>query len=366
MLRSPNFWVAVVILLAAALWFVPGLVTGEDLVEPAKTLAQANTENEALADDFPPTKVRGRVSVATNKQRTQRLSGITENKRTVVVRAEVGGLVTERLVEKGDTVREGQPLCALERKEREARVEEAKDALREALLEFDGQTALKTSGLQIERQIAAAQSRVTQAKTQLIRNELDLERSTINAPFPGFIEEVAAEAGDLLQPGAACVTLIDLDPMKVVAQVSENNVHQFIVGTKAQAQLPSGRVIEGTVSFVGQQSDETTRTFQVEALVDNSDFSIRSGLTADLLVPLQTYLAHQVPTALLSLDAEGTIGVRVVDNLDQVKFQQVEIVTEDENGVWVTGLPNVITLITVGQDFVTEGESVEVEYEDEI
>ena len=363
---SRNFWVALVILVIAIAWFAVDFLTPDEIVASDKTLAQINAETEALAEDLPAAKVRAKVSIAQEKQRISSLSGRTENKRTVIVRAEVGGLVLERAVELGDRVQDGDSLCVLEQDEREARVREARDLLREMKLEYAGQTSLRNSGLQIERQIAAAKARVTQAEATLLQREKELARATIKAPFSGFVEETHVEAGDLLQAGAPCVTLIDLDPMKVIAQVSEKEIHHFEIGTQAEARLPSGETIIGTVTFVGQQSNANTRTFTVEVLVENADFSIRSGLTAELLIPLDSFRAHKVPVSLIGINDEGRLGIRTVGDASRVQFKPISIVTEDDDGVWVTGLPEISTLITVGQDFVVPGEIVEVVFEDEI
>ena len=360
---SRNLWFALGIAVIAAAWFAVDFFTPEEIVASDRTLAQINAEAAELVKDQPPTKVRGRVSTAETKRRISKLSGRTENKRTVIVRSEVSGLLTERTVELGDSVKRGQALCILEQDEREARVREARDLLREAQLEYIGQRALRDDGLQIERVIAAAKARVTQTEAQLLMNKTDLERATIKAPFDGFIEETHVETGDLLQPGSACVTLIDLDPMKVVVQASEKDVHFFKLGTEAEAQLPSGDLISGTVTFIGQQSANATRTFTVEFMVDNSDFSIRSGLTTEILIPLEEYEAHKIPTALLGINDTGDLGLRLVDDSNRVDFRPITIVSEEDDGVWVTGLPKIATLITVGQDFVIPGEEVEIEYD---
>ena len=139
---SRNFWVAIVILLIAIAWFSYDFLTPEEIVASDRTLADVNAESAAMVEDLPATKVRAKVSVAQEKQRMSSLSGRTENKRTVTVRAEVGGLVLDRTVELGDRVTEGEPLCVLEQDEREARVLEAEDLLREMKLEYAGQTSL--------------------------------------------------------------------------------------------------------------------------------------------------------------------------------------------------------------------------------
>ncbi len=46
-----------------------------------------------------------------------------------------------------------------------------------------------------------------------------------------------------------------------------------------------------------------------------------------------------------------------------MEFHRVEIVEDDVDGVWITGLPDIATLITVGQELVVPGEMVEIDFE---
>jgi multidrug efflux system membrane fusion protein len=49
--------------------------------------------------------------------------------------------------------------------------------------------------------------------------------------------------------------------------------------------------------------------------------------------------------------------VRVVES-GIVRFKPVQIVSDGPDGMWVTGVPNGTTVITVGQEFVSEGSRV--------
>ena len=70
-------------------------------------------------------------------------------------------------------------------------------------------------------------------------------------------------------------------------------------------------------------------------------------------------LAQRVSPALFALDDRGEIGIRVIDENNIVHFHSVQIISEDPDGVWVTGLPNETNLITVGQEMVVAGERVD-------
>ena len=59
------------------------------------------------------------------------------------------------------------------------------------------------------------------------------------------------------------------------------------------------------------------------------------------------------------MDDSGGYGIRLIDEDNIVTFYTVKLVAEDEDGVWVTGLPNVSDVITVGQELVVPGERVD-------
>lgn len=69
-------------------------------------------------------------------------------------------------------------------------------------------------------------------------------------------------------------------------------------------------------------------------------------------------MAHNVSPASLSLSDTGAIGAKIVDNDDIVQFIEVQIVSDTATGVWLTGLPPNVELITVGQELVFAGQQV--------
>ena len=69
--------------------------------------------------------------------------------------------------------------------------------------------------------------------------------------------------------------------------------------------------------------------------------------------------AHFISSAVLTLDAQGRVGVKSVDDANRVDFHPVSLVKTRADGVWVSGLPERIRVIDQGQGFVAEGEAVE-------
>ena len=152
--------------------------------------------------------------------------------------------------------------------------------------------------------------------------------------------------------GDPVASLVDLDPVLVVGQVSERDIGRLQVGGSGVARLMTGEKVEGRIRYIAKVADPVTRTFRVELEVANPDAALRDGITAEVVLPGPSVLAHRVSPAVLSLGDAGDIGVKIVDADQTVRFLPVQIVEQGEDGLWLLGLPDQVTLITVGQDFV--------------
>ena len=354
---------AFIIAVATIAWLASGQFGAGPDEATRLSITDRNDRASAAVEDRAPSRVRARISTAVEQTAFARVRGRTENKRTVDVRAETVGRVVARPVELGDRVATGDALCHLSMDDRAARLVEAQAAVRQAHIEYRGTLRLKSAGLQSETAIAAAGARLAATRAGLESIELDIARTRVRAPFRGMVEITHVEVGDYVQPGAACVTLVDLDPMLLVGQITERDVARIRVGEQAFGELATGERLSGSIGFIGQQADPTTRTYRVEIEVPNADYALRSGITADILIAAETSPAHHVSPALFALDDEGAVGIRLVDGNDRVAFRRVEILRDEAEGVWVTGLPEVATIITVGHEFVVPGEALDIDFE---
>ena len=352
---------ALVITAVVAIWLLSGFLTAEEGVSEHPSLADANALLAGRADDEAPTSVRAKIIHARTRPEQITVRGRTENKRTVAVRAETQGRVVARPVERGDRVESGDLLCRIAVEDRQARVTQGKEGVNQARLEYLGSLKLKDRGFQSATAIAQARARLATAQAQLEAATLDLERTYIRAPFDGIVEDVELEVGDYAPSGTACARIVDLDPMLLVGQIAERDVYRVSVGLPAAGRLATGAEVSGPISFVGQQAEPETRTYRLEITVPNPDYALRSGVTTEIDIRVGELLAHKITPALFALDDEGRLGVRIVDADQRVRFQHVDVVADDHDGAWVTGLPWETTLITVGQEYVVAGERVAVE-----
>ena len=356
-MRSTYLWaVGIAVLLLA--WLASGQLNQEPVVfDPS--IAERNEQDLNQLNDQTPTRVRVVQSQAQLKTRYASVRGKTQNKRTVKVRTEIQGRVVNRAVERGQSVAANQLLCGLSVDDRQAALVESQQRVNQARIDYDGAKQLRAKGYNSESAIAAAKANLATARAELKRRDLALRKTEIRAPFAGFVEDVHLEIGDYAQPGTACATLVDLNPMLLVGRVSERVVLNIEPGIEAVGELADRSEVRGPITVVGQQDDPATRTYAIEVEIDNESGKLRSGMTTQIRIPVEEAFAHKISPALFSLDNEGGYGVRVVNNDDRVEFYSVTIVAEDEDGVWVSGLPNTSNIITVGQELVISGERVD-------
>ena len=356
-MRSTYLWAAGIAVLLLA-WLASGQLNQEPVVfDPS--IAERNEQDLNQLNDQTPTRVRVVQSQAQLKTRYASVRGKTQNKRTVQVSTEIQGRVVNRAVERGQSVAANQLLCRLSVDDRQAALVESQQRVNQAKIDYDGAKQLRAKGYNSESAIAAAKANLASARAELKRRDLALRKTEIRAPFAGFIEDVHLEIGDYAQPGTACATLVDLNPMLLVGRVSELVVLNIETGNEAIGELADRSQVRGPITFVGQQDDPATRTYAIEVELDNESGKLRSGMTTQIRIPVEEAFAHKISPALFSLDNEGGYGVRVVNNDYRVEFYSVTIVAEDEDGVWVSGLPNTSNIIIVGQELVISGERVD-------
>lgn len=350
--KNRSFLIALLISLGAILWLFSGALLGDS---PEPKLQKEPVRLEA-AERRPEVRVR-RQSAETHVIELV-INGRTEPDREIQLRSEQPGMVVELPVKKGDWVEEGTLVVQLEDRDRSAAVAEARALLASRELEYNAAAQLRERGHAAATQHAAARAQLEQAQAALRRAEIAQAQLSIKAPFSGILEERLVELGDLLQVGDPVGRLVDLDPLIAVASVSERDVGELELGASGEARLASGEVRDGTIRFIARTADPASRTFRVELALPNPDSSLKAGITATLRLPLREVQAHLISPAILVLSDEGPVGVRSVNDEGVVEFHPVQILEQRPEGAWVAGLPQEVRLITVGQEYVEDGQPV--------
>jgi multidrug efflux system membrane fusion protein len=313
-------------------------------------------QSEAAEDLF---AVQVELHQARDRASTLEVRGRTQADSIVEVRAQTGGILEQRLVEKGQSVAAGDLLCVVERGARQANLAKAKASLKQAEIDLQAQARLVEKGYAAKNDIAGLEAGLDAAKAIVAEAELELSRTEIRAPIAGIVQDPLADPGDVLAAGGTCVTIIDSNPMKVIGQVSEREIGALAEGMSADVRLVNGVTANGAIDYIAPSADPDTRTFRVEIRLANKDGRIKDGVTAVANVPLPVSKAHMVSSAYLTLDDTGRIGVQIIDDDNMVRFAPVEVIGAEGDALWVGGLAETARIITVGQDYVLSGQKVE-------
>lgn len=366
--------------------------------DQAEATPAAAPEAQATEAETRAVRVVARHSTAQMVDSAVRLRGQTEAARRVTLLSETASTVMSAPLPRGSLIEAGQLLCELDPGTREtalaearARLAEAEAAkptaaatlaeaearLEEAQINLTASEKLSEGGFAstttlaarraavraAEASVAAAEAGLTStdaglqsAQAAVAAAEKEIERLQIHAPFAGILEDDTAELGAFLSVGGHCATVIALDPIRLTGYLPETEVERVEIGAPAGARLTaSGREVMGQVTFLSRSADATTRTFKVEISVPNPDLAIREGQTAAIAIEAEGVLAHFLPQSALTLNDEGTLGVRLVGAEGLTEFAPVAVLRDQVDGIWLTGLPEEADVIVIGQEYVIAG-----------
>jgi multidrug efflux system membrane fusion protein len=349
---------ALMLIVLAVLWIGSGILFPHHQA-PAATVAQQ-------ADQ------KFRVAVATvNAQEYQPrlvLSGRTEADKKVTIVARTQAIVTELRVKRGDRVKAGDVLAILTDDGRNAQLQQARALVLQRKAEFEARSQLIEKGNLPKLDANNISSQLRAAEAALAQAEAEVERIRIVAPWDGVVDSVSAEQGQFLMmmpsTGAGSgpneiAKMISLDPIIAIVEVSEKKMSSIRVGEEAELRLVSGEIVKGKVRYISKSAAATTRTYRVDIEAANPGNKIPDGITAEVAILMAKLQATKVPRSALTFSAQGKLGIRAVNGENKVVFIPIELIDDEQQSMWVKGIPDGTRVIVQGQDFVREDQVVE-------
>ena len=286
------------------------------------------------------------------------IHGQTAPNRSVEIKAEIAGKVLKINAREGDYVKKDQIIIEIDPRDKKEQLDQAKALLKQRKVEHQANQSLIGQGLQNKTRLAESEALLASANAQVTALTIDLNASKIKAPFSGILENRHVEVGSYLRVADPVISLLDYNPFIVKAYAAEKDLMLIQTGSKAKAKLINGSVLDGTIRFVSSTANDASRTFAVELEIQNLSERQANGVTADISIPLQPTNGIFISPALLTLNEKGLLGAKYVGEDNRVIFSPVQLIKAEATGVWISGLPNPVDLIVVGQSFVSTGEKV--------
>lgn len=215
---------------------------------------------------------------------------------------------------------------------------------------------------QSNQAIVSAQAAVEAARTQIAMSEQAIADTVIRAPFSGFVSERQTAVGEFVNSASIVATILRTNPIKVQIRVNESDVPFVAVGRGVSVAVEAykDRNFAGTVSAIDPAVDPTSRAAMVEALIENGDNALRSGMFATVKITREGGTKGVfVPRSAIYAD-QPTQGFRVfVIEEGIAKLKTVQIGTEEgEYQQIVSGLDPDQTVATSNLEQLYEGAKV--------
>ncbi len=213
----------------------------------------------------------------------------------------------------------------------------------------------KSEYLSLDSAYRSAQARIRQLQEQL-------RKAGIRAPIAGRVATTPVNQGEFLAAGAPVAVIENMEQILVVLEVSDRDIVKVRTGQAVEATTDAypERVFRGIVDNTATAANPVTRTFKVEARIDNRDGSLRSGMIASLRILLDESVAMVVPVEALLDPAESESAVFVVAG-GIARRRAVSLGERWDREVEVlSGLRPGDAVIVSGQERVADGQSVQV------
>ncbi len=290
--------------------------------------------------------------------RAIRISGHTEAEKRVTLATRVMGVIESLPVKQGQRVERGDLIMRLDAEDKEAAIRMAESVVTQRQAEADAAERLVKGGNAPRLQADQARAGLATAKSQLEGAKAELAQYEIYAPYNGLIDRVPVQRGSTILAGAEVATLINLDPLLAIGEVSERDLRYLKLGNEADIKLVDGKTVKGTLRYISRDASSATRTFRIEVAIPNEDKALPAGMTAEITLLADQTDSVMLPRSVVTLSSDGDLGIRAVDKDNKVVFFPIDLVDDTPNGLVLAGIPADARVIVAGQDLVTEGNEV--------
>jgi RND family efflux transporter MFP subunit len=199
------------------------------------------------------------------------------------------------------------------------------------------------------------------ASYELARKKLD--DAVVRVPVAGLIAERLVQPGEFIRENTPVATIVQMNPLKLKTAIQERHAGLIRAGQTIEffvEAFPDRKFI-GRIAYVSPAVDQATRTFPVEALVDNSDRVLKPGFFAKgtALTKLDTNVMAAPETAISTL--AGVSTVYVIDN-GKARQQQVTLGARQDKLVEIAaGLKGTEILAVTNLNQLATGVAVRVD-----
>lgn len=291
---------------------------------------QSDARARAMAGGAPPATVTAtRVELTPWAARIEAVGGLTAIQ-DVAIASEVSGKVMEIAFASGAAVSAGDVLVRLDDSDDRALLQSLQAELDLARIELERVERVRGSAAFSQSQLDRSKSEVANLAAQVERQQVQVRKKTIRAPFDGVLGIRQVGLGTIVAPGETIVEMQSLSPIYVDFTVPERHRAQVHAGQPLELNVAAWpqTVFQGTLQVVSPKVDERTRTLRLRGVLDNADQRLQPGMFATVhLILGDPEPVPTLPRTAISFFAYGE-SVFVIDDAGDrmtVRRQAVQV-----------------------------------------
>jgi len=294
------------------------------------------------------------------------VNGALEAVQDAFISAETSGQIQAVHVQEGQRVQKGDLLVTLNSDITRNAVAEVQNALELARTVFRKRQELWDKKIGAEIQYLEAKTNKESLENRLASLQAQLALAGVKAPFSGIVDKIFKKSGELAVPGLQLMQLVNLNRMRVNAEVSETYLARIQKNDRIEVTFPTypGLSLATAISRIGQVVSAKNRTVLVQAELDNRREQMKPNMMATLrLRDFYEPAALVVPAILVKNDLEGTYLYIVDRENDREVARKVYVttgLTEGNRTMVAAGLVAGQKVIVSGFNLVRNGLPVTV------
>lgn len=232
--------------------------------------------------------------------------GTLETDKNIVMYPEIPGLLKSIKVVEGQRVKKGDVLAIISDSGLVDQLQQLEIQLTLAKTTYERQNRLWEQKIGSEMQFLQAKTQYLSLEKSIAQMKDQVAKTTITAPFDGIVDHILADVGSSLAPGVTpVVRVINLDEMKVSAQIPEIHLNNIKKAAKVAVNIPVlNKTLPAEINAVGNFINPNNRSFRVEIGLENNIGDLKPNMTvmlnindykneAAILVPSKNILEDQ-------------------------------------------------------------------------
>lgn len=310
--------------------------------------------------NLPAARVRVTPAVAKAYTATESVTGTVRSKTRATIEAKISGRIDKRLVNVGQLVKEGDLLLALDGREIQARLDQAKAVLAQTIQDLKRAEALLEQKAITQQEFETIQTRARVAEASVTEAATMLGYTQITSPFTGVVTRRLADMGDIAAPGRTLLELEDPGALRLESDFPETLMARIHLGDKLAVRITSlTNDWEGVVAEISPAADPASRTFQVKMDLPPAT-QARLGQFGRVAVPIGEITTLRVPESALVVRGQMEIVFVAADKKAQLRLVKTGKRLETDIEV-LAGLRAGDPIVIEGAATLTDGQPVEVQ-----